>query len=235
MRMTGLLLSALIVTASCAQAQSGGDLNSRLEQLAERGNGEAQYHLGMIYWTGEGVAKDAGKAIAYFEQAAASGDPLGAYKMGCLYDGQDKVFDRDAARALKFKLVAAEAGYALAQQDVAALYAEQKNFGTALQWLERAAKQGTAGALMSYASIHNGAPGIAPDPAITAAYFQLFLDRGEATDEQRSWLKSFEAKLTQAQRDKARRLVDAYRPAPTPLTLKALSGVEAAQALVDEK
>ena len=88
---------------------------------------------------------------------------------------------------------------------------------------------------MTYASIHNGAPGIAPSPVITAAYFQLFLDRADASDAQRDWLRTFQQKLTPAQREEARTLARAFRPSPTPLTLKALSGVKAAQDLVSRK
>ena len=131
-----------------------------------------------------------------------------------------------------YKLVAANAGYALAQQDVAVLYAEKNEFGSALPWLERAAKQGTSGALLTYASVHNGANGVKPNPVITAAYFRLFLKTAEATVEQRQWLKSFELKLTEDQAKAVRDTVAAYRPEPTALTLKALRGDQVAQALV---
>ena len=235
MRAKHYLLAALVAASACAGARAPDPLVRQLEQLAERGNGEAQYYLGMAYWVGEGVAKDNAKAVAYFRQAATSGDPLGAYKLGCLYDGQNGVLARDPAKALQYKLIAANAGYALAQQDVAALYAERNDFGSALQWLKKAAAQGTSDALVSYASVHNGAPGITPDPVVTAAYFRLYLNRVEGDEKQRAWLTAFEQKLTPQQRDQARKMVAMYRPAPTALTIKALSGVRAAKKLVDRK
>ena len=229
MKISSLALAALFALASCGQASAADQLIPKLEQLAARGNGEAHYHLGMAYWTGTGVKKDQQKAVGYFRRAAAAGDPLGAYKLGCLYDGQDGVMKRDAGEALRHKKVAADAGYALAQQDVAALYAEQGDFGTAIQWLERAARQGTSDALLAYSSVHNGAPGIEPDAVKTAAFFRLYLDRIEARSEQRAWLKSFEKKLTAEQRAAAARIVADYRPQPTALTIKALRGVESAR------
>jgi hypothetical protein len=235
MRAKVILLAALVAASACAGAKASDPLVRKLEQLAERGSGEAQYYLGMAYWVGEGVAKDQGKAVAYFRQAAASGDPLGAYKLGCLYDGQYGLLTRDPTKALEYKSIAANAGYALAQQDVAALYAERSDFGAALQWIKRAAAQGTAGALSTYASVYNGAPGITPDPVITAAYFRLYLDRVGGDEKQRAWLAAFEQKLMPQQRDQARTIVATYRPAPTPLTLKALSGVRAAKELVDRR
>ena len=135
-------------------------------------------------------------------------------------------------RALQFKLVAAKAGYALAQQDVAGLLAERGEVGQALEWIERAARQGTSDALMTYAGVYNGAPGVTPNPVKTAAYFRLFVDRSEGTDKQREWLKSFEEKLSVAQRSEVSRIVAAYRPSPTPLTLKALRGSGTAEELV---
>lgn len=232
MRKASSLLAALLVASSCVQAQPPSALISQLENLAERGSGEAQYHLGMAYWTGTGVEKNPEQAVTRFRQAAQSGDPLGAYKLGCLFDGQDGMFERDPAKALHYKLIAANAGYALAQQDVAGLYAERGDYRVAVQWIERAAKQGTPGALQTYASIHNGAPGIARKPVVTATYFRLFLDRPEASPEQHDWLTRFEQKLTPTQRNQARQIVASYRPEPTALTLKALSGVEAANRLV---
>lgn len=232
MRVLNVILLGLFMLSACSQAGARDPLIPKLEELAEHGSGEAMYHLGMAYWTGTGATKDQSKAADYFRRAAASGDPLGAYKLGCVYDGQDGVFDRDSTAALKYKLVAAKAGYALAQQDVAALYAQKGDFATAIQWLEKAARQGTSGALMTYASVYNGAPGIKPDPVKTAAYFRLYVDRADANDEQRTWLQSFEKKLSIEQRAQAARLVADYRPAPSPLTLKALNGVESAKALI---
>lgn len=232
MKLQMFMAAALIGIAACSNAQPQSDMIPKLEQLGKSGSAEALYHLGMIYWTGTGAPKDVDKAVGYFERAAAAGDPLGAYKMGCLYDGQDNVFPRDAAKALELKLVAARAGYALAQQDVAVLYAERNDIQRAREWIEKAAAQGTSGALATYASIYNGAPGITPDSVKTAAYFRLFLERTKASDKQREWLRSFENKMSAEQRRQAAALVDAYRPRPTPLTIKALRGVESAQELV---
>ena len=227
------MLGALIATTGCGPASGSDRLIPKLEQIAARGNGEALYHLGMAYWTGTGANQNQRTAADYFRRAAAAGDPLGAYKLGCLYDGQDGVMKRDAGQALIYKKIAAEAGYALAQQDVAALYAQQRDFGTAIEWLEKAARQGTSDALMTYSSVHNGAPGIKPDPVKTAAYFRLYLNATDARDEQRAWLTTFEKKLTAEQRTQAARLVADYRPEPTALTIKALRGVESAQAFAD--
>lgn len=219
--------------ASCANAEPGSGLVQALERLAASSNAEAIYHLGMASQVGAGVPKDPAKALEAFRRAAALGDVLASYKLGCFYDGQGEgLVERDPELALRYKLVAAEAGYALAQQDVAALYAAKGEMGAALAWLEKATRQGWPDALATYASVHNGAPGVTPDAAKTAAYFRLFVDRVDASEKQRQWLLSFERQMSSEQRQTAHEIVRSYRPAPTPLTVRALSGQRAALELV---
>jgi len=222
----------LMPLAACDRAQSA-PLVPALEKLAARNNAEAIYHLGMMWHTGSGVKKDPAKALDAFRRAAALGDPLGAYKLGCYYDGQGEgLVERDLDLALKYKLVAAEAGYALAQQDVGGLYARRGELRTAEAWLARAAAQGWRDALMANAAIGNGGPGLPRDQARIVAWFRLYLNRGDVRPGQREWLTTQEAKLTPEERDRADSIVKGYRPAPTALTMKALSGQRAAEALV---
>lgn len=228
----GMLAAVVLALPGCGRAQDTG-LIPALERLAEAGNAEAIYHLGMAYQTGSGVVEDRAKALGAFRKAAALGDPLASYKLGCYYDGQGAgLVQPDAKLALQHKLVAAKAGYALAQQDVGILYARAGDIPAALNWLEQSAAQGWSGGLVALASAYNGAAGIQPDAIKTAAYFQLFLARSEPAEAQVEWLKSFEAKLSPDARKQAERIVRDYRAAPTPLTLKALSGQRAAQSLV---
>lgn len=225
--------AAMLAAASCGNAQNPTLIPS-LERLAKSGNAEAIYHLGMAYHTGSGVAEDHVKALEDFRKAAALGDPLGSYKLGCYYEGQGAgLVTFDAASALKYKLVAAKAGYALAQQDVGVLYAQNGDVPAGLAWLEKSAAQGWSGGLMALASAYNGATGVKPDAGKTAAYFKLFLARSKPNDKQTAWLRNFEEHLSPADQERAGEIVRSYHPVPTALTLKALSGQRAAQALVE--
>lgn len=217
---------------ACGNAQPS--LIPALERLAKAGNAEAMYHLGMAYHTGAGVTQDRTQALDLFRRAAALGDPLASYKLGCYFDGQGEgLVADDAAQALKYKLVAAQAGYALAQQDVGALYARGGDVPSGLSWLEKSAAQGWSSGLMILASVYNGAEGVQRDPAKTAAYFRLFLARSEPAEKQQEWLSSFELQMSPEERKRAEEIVRNYRPAPTSLTVKALSGQRAAQALAE--
>lgn len=222
----------LLVMPACGNAQQV-ELIPSLQKLADDGNAEAIYHLGMAHHVGAGVPKDPVKALEAFRKAAALGDPLAAYKLGCYYDGQGGgLVADDLGQALKHKLAAAEAGYALAQQDVGILYLRSDDAPAGLAWLEKAADQGWAGALMVLASVHNDASAGVVDAAKTAAYFRLFLDRAKAGEDQRKWLSDFQAKLTDEDRERAAAIIRNYDPVPTALTLKALSGQRAAEALI---
>lgn len=223
----------LVAAAGCGHAQNA-TLIPLLERLAKTGNAEAIYHIGMAYQTGSGVTEDHAKALDAFRKAAGLGDPLGSYKLGCYFAGQGGgLVAADAAAALRYKLVAAKAGYALAQQDVGVLYTQSGDIPTGLAWLERSAAQGWSGGLMTLASVYNGAAGVKPDAGKTAAYFRLFLARSEPNDKQAAWLKNFEKRLSPDDRKRAGEIVRSYRPVPTELTLKALSGQRAAQALIE--
>lgn len=226
----GLFLGSIILAApACGQDA----LIPSPERLAASGNAEAIYHLGMAYQTGTGVNADPAKALEAFRRGASLGDPLAAYKLGCFYDGQGAgLVEDDPVVALKHKLVAAEAGHALAQQDVAGLYARNGNAAEALRWLEKGAAQGWPGALMALASVHNDSPGFPPDAAKTAAYFRIFIDRTDGDREQRDWVAEFERGMTPEDRARADAIVRDYRPVPSTITLKALSGQRAAEVLV---
>lgn len=228
------LLAAVLLAATPSCGDTKEKLIPSLEHLAERGNAEAIYHLGMAYHTGSGIIQDHAKALEAFRRAAAMGDPLAAYKLGCYYDGQGEgLVQPDAALALKEKLVAARAGYALAQQDVGSLYARSGDVNSGLAWLEKSAAQGWSGGLMTLSSVYNGAPGVTPDPAKTAAYFQLFLAQTEPTQDQLDRLQTYRRKLSAADLQRADEIVRTFRPSPTALTIKALSGRRAAVELVE--
>lgn len=229
-----LVIVLLGLSPACSNAQQpDASLVAKLEKLAANGNAEAMYHLGMAYHVGLGVAVDKEKALASFRKAAELGDPLAAYKLGCYYDGQGEgLVADDPTLALKYKLVAAEAGYALAQQDVASLYARKREFETAGTWLKKAADQGWPDALMGMASVYNGKNGLPRDLAIVDAYFRLVLARDDGgTKEQKDYLANLEKGMSVEDRNRADVIVRDFHPAPTQLTIKGLSGARAAEAL----
>jgi TPR repeat protein len=236
------LLPLALLAASPAWA-APDSLRPRLEELAASGSGEAAYHLGMIHHLGlEGAGKDASKAFAQFKVAAERGDALGAYKLGCFYAGQGGgAVTPDPALALRWKTVAAEAGYALAQEDVAHMLLESGDSARALGWYEAAARQGSARALMTLGVLHDPealegpARHVPKDLAKSYAYLSLFFnlsDRPEMAAAKAAFLKEVTARMSKGEIERAEAFVKGWRTQPTPLTAKANLGLAAAEQLV---
>lgn len=229
-----LLPFALILAAPALAETPSPDLRAGLEALAAEGNGEAVYHLAMLHHLGlEGFDKDPAKALALFRQAAAEGDALGEYKLGCYYDGQGEgLVEVDAEEALTHKLIAAEAGYALAQHDVAKLYYEKDDTEEALKWLLASARQGFRPSLQALASLYVGEGKVAADPASAFAYATLLHGEAKVPVRIRKWLDDTRAGLTPEENERAEAIISSWKIEPSPLTRKAASGLDAARELV---
>jgi len=189
----------------------------------------------MIHHVGAaGVAKDARKAFALFKLAAERGDPLGAYKYGCYFAGQGEgVVESDPKLAMRYKLIAAETGYALAQQDVGVHLFRDGDAKAGQRWLEAAAAQGDMTALMVLGGMYSGdaPPGFTTLPTNKArshAYFELAL---RDMPDMRPVLDKSAQGLTDGERKEAREIVSTWREARSTLTLKADRGLGAAYAL----
>ena len=93
-----------------------------LRPLAEYGEAEAQFTLGLLYHAGQGVPQDYATARHWFRQAAAQGHAEAQFTLGVLYDAGYGVA-RDAPTAAHWFRQAAEQGHVTAQLNLGALYA----------------------------------------------------------------------------------------------------------------
>ena len=55
------------------------------QTLAQQGDREAEYHLGALYRSGQGVRKDAKRAYALYSRAARAGHAKAQYSLGLCY------------------------------------------------------------------------------------------------------------------------------------------------------
>jgi TPR repeat protein len=223
MKFAALAFSCLLVFSMPANASEAGTFNAMVA-LADRGDAEAQYHVGMMYNNGIGTQQDRSRAFEWFQKSAAADDPLGAYKLGCYYDGQGVgIVATDPDQALKYKLVSAKAGYARAQHDVALLYDRRGDSEEALKWWKMAGDQGLPAALFSLSRAYSAGKGTPMDLSLSYAYFKLSqLAPAKNVNEMASM-------LSRPELEKAEKLVSEWKPQPTALTLKALSGFRAAE------
>ena len=206
-----------------AHAKEAATFNAMVA-LANKGDAEAQYHAGMMYNNGIGTQRDLRQAFEWFQKATASNDPLGAYKLGCYYDGQGEgVVATDINEALKYKLIAAKAGYALAQHDVALHYVRQEKFEEAMKWWKLAGDQGHPKSLYNLSGLYFQGKGAPKDLSLAYAYYKL--SKLVPSDK----VKGMAGILTEPELAKAEKLVSEWKPQPTALTLKAKRGITAAE------
>jgi hypothetical protein len=241
--MMRLLPVPLLLAASAAAAQvdlaDDSAMRPKLEALAAAGNAAAAYHLGMTHHLGaNGAKKDPQRALELFRQSAEGGDPLGAFKLGSYYDGQGGgLVQPDPELALKHKMVAAKAGYSLAQHDVAKLLYARGDAQEAVRWLEEAARQGHAESLQALASLYTGEGKVAKNMGKSLAYLVILqnsLKEKKASPKIQAWVKETRAKLTPAEIAQAEDVVRSWKVKPTPLTLQAFAGEETAKTLVEK-
>jgi TPR repeat protein len=230
------LLGLVAVPAVAAAAPSDAETLRKLTALAEQGSATAQYNVGMFHNNGIGTAKDPRAAFRWFERAAAGGDALGSYKVGCYYAGQfSGVVEVDEVKALTAKTVAAEAGYALAQSDVAAIHARRADLGQATKWWSRAATQGYPQAMMNLSEAYRRGQGV-PKDAGKALQLMLQLRRiapEPARERLESMISDLKREAGPERAAQAEKTVAAWSPVVSPLTSRARRGIEEAQALVD--
>jgi uncharacterized protein len=231
MKFLGLIFSCFFLFSVAAHADDAATFR-RMLALAVKGDAEAQYHVGMMYNNGIGTGQDTRQAFNWFEKSAASDNALGAYKLGCYYAGQGAgVVKSDEATALKYKLVAAQAGYSRAQHEVAVHYAQQGNFEEAVKWLKLAAAQGFDQSLYGLSSSYHDGKGVPQDRSLAFAYLKLSLvmSRSGMTDRTQALLKDLSAHMSAAELAKAELFVTQWKPELTPLTIKAGGGIEIAE------
>ena len=101
-----MLLSAVWSTAMAdvaagAQAYKRGDYATALREwrpLAEQGDANAQYNLGVMYRNGEGVPEDDRQAAFWYRKAAEQGDASAQNNLGLMYVATARASPRTTAK-----------------------------------------------------------------------------------------------------------------------------------------
>lgn len=98
---------------------------NRIEKLFEQNNADAQYKLGIHYYTGDGVEKNHSEAIKWCKKAAEQGHAEAQYNLGVCYEKGEGV-DKNLAEAAKWYRKVAEQGDANAQRNLGLYYIQEK-------------------------------------------------------------------------------------------------------------
>ena len=102
------------------RAESEAELKELIQQ-AVAGDPDAQFNLGYLYYTGQGVDRDLEEAFKWYSRAAEQGDKLAQYFLGDRYY-YGRTVPVDFPEAFKWYSRSAEQGYDLAQSRLADMY-----------------------------------------------------------------------------------------------------------------
>lgn len=144
-------LAAVQGMACLATASAHAGEVDDVRALAEQGDAQAQFNLGVMYAKGDGVAQDHVEAVEWYRRAAEQGDASGQSSLGYKYDKGLGML-QDHAEAVKWYRRAAEQGDAEAQFYLGLKYLSgegvPKDYVRAHMWSNLAAAQGTEAGVM---------------------------------------------------------------------------------------
>lgn len=142
-------------------------------KAADKGSTSAMVELGVLYGTGQGVAKDDAEARKLFERAAQAGNPRGVTNLAALSGGGGA--PADPARAREMLAKAAETNPE-AQYQLGLMLADgtggAKDDAGARSLFEKAAAQNHAGALERMGAFSEEGRGGPKDSAAAKSYYE---------------------------------------------------------------
>jgi TPR repeat protein len=152
--------------------------------IADQGNGDAQYNLGLMYDKGLGVRTDAPTAANWYRKAANLGIADAQCDLGILY-AEGRGVPRDYAAAVGWFQRAADQGDARAQWSLGTMYIEGhgvvQSYAEAMKWNRKAADQGFADAQQNVGTMYAKGQGVPKDAAEAVKWYQLSADQGLAS------------------------------------------------------
>ncbi|MBQ4401601.1 MAG: toll/interleukin-1 receptor domain-containing protein, partial [Synergistaceae bacterium] len=108
-------------------------------------NASSQYNLGEMYFYGREVEKDYGKAMEWYQRAAANGNSNAQFSIGYMYQNGLGVA-QDYVKAMEWYEKAVSNGNVTAQHNIGWMYYQGQDYAKALEWFEKAASNGFAAA-----------------------------------------------------------------------------------------
>jgi uncharacterized protein len=116
------------------------------QKAADHGNAAAQEAVGILYYSGKGVAKDDAQAAFWFRKAAEQGSAISQTILGDIYLSGGGGVEPDPVQGLAWTRKAAEQGFAKAQYILGTLFEEglgtTPDIAQAKIWYAKAAAQG---------------------------------------------------------------------------------------------
>jgi hypothetical protein len=152
-------------------------------QLAEQGNVDAQFQLGLIYAGDQSITKNDKQAVDWFRKAADQGHMEAQTKLGFMY-ATGKGVTQNYNFAVYWCYKAAEQGDVIAQYNLGLMYEKGqgvvKDNSLAVSWYSKAAAQGHARAQYNLGGMYANGAGVVKDSKQAADLYRKSATQGVA-------------------------------------------------------
>jgi hypothetical protein len=167
-----------------AEAETPERKLADLLKRAEQGDAEAQDQLGVMYDKGEGVPKDAAKAVEWYQKAAAQGNAWAQVHLGWAYESGGGVA-KDDAKAVEWYHKAAVLGQTNAESALGWRYLNgkgvPKDTTKAFEYFQKAsANVFSSDAQYNLGVMYSDGIGVPKDAAKAVQWFQKAAEMGHA-------------------------------------------------------
>ncbi len=206
--------------------------SKELRPVAERGDAEAQYRLGLMYEFGKGFAVDKAQSMAWLGKAATQGHASAELELGVIYATGDGV-PQDNVKAVEWFRKAAIQGNATAQYNLGLMYAKgsgvRKDDVQAIAWFRKAAEQGDLGSQFKLGVAYENGEGVSKDDILAYANYAIAARTGNK--QYAEYRDDVAAKLNPSQLREARTLAGDWQLGkPMPARTAAAGGPANAKA-----
>ena len=152
---------------------------SYFEDSAKQGNSDAQFQLGSMYLTGDGIEKNIKKAFDYMRKAAEAGDATAQFNMGSFALPSDSNF------AYSWFLKSANQGYAPAELRIGLYYYSgdkpvNQDYLEAYKWLEKSANQENSDAQYMLGTMYLSGDGVKQNHVESLEWYEKSAKNGNS-------------------------------------------------------
>jgi TPR repeat protein len=174
-------------TTSPAVSQEAAKLTpeqelAALTKKAEQGDASAQLSIGLRYYQGDGVPKDAAKSVEWWQKAATQRNVYAQYNLAGAYALGEGVL-KDVTKAVEWLQKAAAQGFVGAQYKLGEMYDKgegvPKDAARAVEWYEKAAAQGNADAQFNLSWAYQNGKGVPKDSTKAVEWLQKAAAQGD--------------------------------------------------------
>ncbi|MBR5603035.1 MAG: SEL1-like repeat protein [Bacteroidales bacterium] len=148
-------------------------------QESEQGCSNAQYNLGLCYFSGRWVEKNYKTALEYLKKSSMQFNEKAQYCIGCFYNNGIYVKE-DCEEAAEWNLLSAQMGYAPAQDEYGLYCMSVENYDPkeAVVWFTESAEQGYAPAQYHLAVCYSNNVGVDRDMEKSMYWLKKSADQG---------------------------------------------------------